>query len=206
MADTTQEYAVAPLTGETAAVDPPLQESETPLMGNPVLTQVRAPRQGRSNTALYAGAAVAVVAVLAGGAYLIASRTHQRSDLMTNAQSSQPPQVASAATATPPAAPAAAPTPTPVAPVLASAAPDERPVRPMWTERGGVRAVRRAEHRAAARAAAEEGADAAATVSPSQATAPVARQAAPPPEVAAPVPVPAPEAAAPVITPPPPGQ
>ena len=85
MADLSNDYGVDPLTGERVAVDPPLQASETPLMGNPILTRRTAPARARSNTALYASSAVALIAILAGGVYLLASGTHSRNDLMTTA-------------------------------------------------------------------------------------------------------------------------
>ena len=67
MTDITHEYATDPLTGETVAIDPPLPASETPLMGNPILTRSSTPRRARSNTALYAAGAALAVVVLGGG-------------------------------------------------------------------------------------------------------------------------------------------
>jgi hypothetical protein len=190
MADITNEYGVDPLTGDRIAVDPPLQESETPLMGNPVLMRRNVPRRAKSNTALYASAAVAVVAVLAGGAYLIASGAHQRSDLMTNADTTSPAQQQAAATPAPApltSSPVATPAP-PKAPVVASA---ETPVQPLHAPRAAeARAVRHVERREAARAAQDTGADASATVTPSQVVQPA---------VATPQPAPA---TSPVISPP----
>jgi hypothetical protein len=197
MPDIVQEYATDPTTGETIAVDPPLQQSEAPLMGNPILSRTNAPRRANSNTALYAGAAVALVAVLAGGAYLIASGVHQRSDLVTSAETAPPSQEQAAVT------PAAAPVATPTAPIVASAETPEQPLRVARAERAEVRAVRHTEHRAAARAAAEQGADASATVATPSQIAPAPVMAAPP-VIATPAPAPeAAPAAPPVITPPP---
>ena len=198
MPDTIQEYATDPTTGETIAVDPPLQQSEAPLMGNPILSRTNAPRRANSNTALYAGAAVALVAVLAGGAYLIASGAHQRSDLVTNTETAPPAQQQAAAT------PAPAPVVTPTAPIVASAETPEQPLHLARAERAEVKAVRHAEHRAAARAAAEEGADASATVATPSKTTQAPAMATPAPVVATPAPAPeAAPAAPPVITPPP---
>ena len=98
MTDITQEYATDPTTGQTIAIDPPLEQSDAPLIGNPVLMRT-APRKPRSNTALYTGAAIAVVAVLAGGVYLLASGSHQSSTLMTNAAAAPPAQEEAAAVA-----------------------------------------------------------------------------------------------------------
>jgi hypothetical protein len=200
MADITHEYGVDPMTGERIAIDPPLQGSETPLMGNPVLMRRNVPRKGRSNTALYASAAVLAVVVLAGGAYLIASGAHKSGDLMTNATAT-PVSQEQAATTPPPAPLTSAPVETPAPPkpqVLASA---EQPVQPLHApraQRAEARAVRHVERREAARAAAETGSDASATVTPSQVVQPV---------TATPQPAPAPVApaaptAAPVVTPP----
>ncbi|MEJ0065976.1 MAG: hypothetical protein WDM85_11635 [Caulobacteraceae bacterium] len=199
MADITNEYGVDPQTGDRIAVDPPLQESETPLMGNPVLMRRNVPRKAKSNTALYAGAAVAVVAVLAGGAYLIASGAHQHDALMTNAATSLPAQQAAATPITTPISSPVVTSAPPSAPVVASA---EAPVQPLHApraERGEARAVRPVERRDAARAASENGADAAALVTPSQIV-PQATAATPQP---GPAPVMVAPAAAPVITPPP---
>jgi hypothetical protein len=193
MADISNEYGVDPLTGDRIAIDPPLQESETPLMGNPVLMRREAPRRARSNTALYAG--VAVIALLAGGAYLFASGAHQSNDLMTKAEMTPPAQQQAAAMPAPApltSSPVATPTP-PSAPVVASA---EKPVQPLHAPRTQrAEAARHVERREAARAADESGADAAASVTPSQVVQPA---------VATPQPAPAPiaPAAAPVVTPP----
>jgi hypothetical protein len=205
MADITNEYGVDPLTGDRIAIDPPLQQSETPLMGNPVLMRGNQPRKAKSNTALYAGAAVAVVAVLAGGAYLIASGAHQHSDLMTNAQAT-PPAAEQQAAATPAPAPLASPplaTPAaPSAPVVASA---ETPVSPLHApraERAEAKAIRHVERREAAKAAADSGADAAASVTSSQVVQPSVAAPQPAPAQAPSTPMVAPQVA-PVITPPP---
>jgi hypothetical protein len=197
MADITNEYAVDPLTGESIAIDPPLPQSEAPLMGNSVLTRRSVPRKGQSSTALYAGAAIAVVAVLAGSAYLLASN-HQNSSLMTNAGSTPVAQQQAAATPAPVLAPVAPPvaTPTPSeARIVAQADMREPPAR---AERTDARTTRHIERRQAARSADENSADTSVTISPSQAATPQ------PAQQAAPVMTPAP--AAPVITPPPPAQ
>jgi hypothetical protein len=189
MADITNEYAVDPLTGARIAVDPPLQQSETPLMGNPILTRGSVPRKGRSNTALYAGAAVAVVAILAGSAYLLAAN-HPKSDLMTNTQSTPPVQQEAAATPAPIPAPVAAKP----APVVAPAEAPVQPIRMARAERApahAVRAVRHTAPRETAPAASENSADTSVTVAPSQVATPQAA-----PVMAAPT-------ASPVITPPP---
>lgn len=203
MTDITREYVTDPTTGETVAIDPPLQESDAPLMGNSVLARGSMPRKGRDNTALYAGAAIAVVAVLAGGVYLLASGSHQPSTLMTNAAATPPAQEQAAVTPTP--APIANQTPAPSAAVVASAETPEQPLRPARAERAEVRAARHAEHRAAARAAEDSGADTSATVSSSQFGPPPA-VATPAPATEAPAaqaPASAPPTSAPVITPPP---
>jgi hypothetical protein len=201
MTDITREYVTDPTTGETVAIDPPLQESDAPLMGNSVLARGSMPRKGRDNTALYAGAAIAVVAVLAGGVYLLASGSHQPSTLMTNAAATPPAQEQAAVTPTP--APIANQTPAPSAAVVASAETPEQPLRPARAERA--EAARHAEHRAAARAADDSGADTSATVSSSQFGPPPA-VATPAPAAQAPAaqaPASAPPTSAPVITPPP---
>jgi hypothetical protein len=206
MADITNEYAVDPLTGESIAVDPPLQQSDAPLMGNPILTRRSVPRKRQSSTALYAGAAIAVVAVLAGSAYLIASN-HQRSDLMTSPATTPPAQQQAAATPapTPMEAPVSASKP-PTARIVARADVSEPPARVARAERADVTPVRHAARHQAARSADENSADASVTVSPSQAVSPstaVTPQAAPavaPAPTATPAPA-APEPA-PVITPP----
>ena len=150
MADITNEYGVDPLTGDRIAIDPPLQQSETPLMGNPVLMRRNVPRRAKSNTALYAGAAVAVVAMLAGGAYLIASGAHQRSDLMTNADTTPPAQQQAAATPAP--APlTSSPVATP-APPKAPVADAERPVAPVGASSFRTQGGRVTGRRAAAQA------------------------------------------------------
>lgn len=201
MAEIIQEYATDPTTGETIAVDPPLQPSDAPLVGNPILTRRAAPRRANSNTALYASAAVAMVAVLAGGAYLIASGVHQRSDLVTNTETAPSAEQQAAATTSP------GPVMTPsqaTAPIVASADTPEQPLRPMHSERAEVRAVRHAEHRAVARAADEQGADASANVAPQGQPAPAPVVATPAPIVASPAPASeAAPASPPVITPPP---
>ena len=132
MADISNEYGVDPNTGERFAIDPPLQESETPLMGNPVLMRSKPPRRAKSNTALYAGAAVAVIALLAGGAYLFASGAQQRNDLMTKSEMTPPAQQQAAATP--------APAPLTSSPVVTPApslvvAPAETPVQPIHAPR-----------------------------------------------------------------------
>lgn len=205
MADITHEYGVDPLTGDRVAIDPPLQESETPLVGNPVLMRRETPRKAKSNTALYAGAAVAVVAVLAGGAYLIASGAHQQSGLMTNADTA-PPAVQQQAAITPAPAPlTSSPVATPAPPPAQVMASAEKPVQPLHAprvQRAEARAVRQVERREAAKAAEDSGADAAASVTPSQVVQPAVATPAPAPTPAAAAPT-APAAAAPVITPPP---
>ncbi len=194
MADINNEYAAAPLTGEAVAVDPPLQESETPLMGNPILTRVGAPRKGKSNTALYAGVGLALVAVLAGGTYLVASGAHQNNALVTNADAT--PAVQQPVAATPSPAPAPASVAAAPAPIVASA---ETPVQPIHVARAEratrAEAAHRVARRQAARDASEEGADAAATVTPATAAAP--------PPTPAPTRTMVAPAPAPVITPPP---
>jgi hypothetical protein len=200
MADITNEYGVDPLTGDRIAIDPPLQQSEAPLMGNPVLMRRNVPRKAKSNTALYAGAAVAVVAVLGIGAYFVASGAHQQSSLMTNPDTTPPAQQQAAATPAP-AALTSSPVATtaPAAPVVASA--DEAPVQPIHAprvERAQARAVRHAESREAAKAAADTGADASATVTPSQVVQPAVATPQPAPAAA-----PVAPAGEPVITPPP---
>jgi hypothetical protein len=138
MSDTTQDFAIDPVTGQTVAIDPPLPESEAPLMGNPVLMRRNVPRRARSRLTLYAtGAAIAVV-VLAGGAYLVASGMHQRNDLMTNPDTTPPAAQDAAATPAPP--------PAPSAPVVAAT---EKPVAPIRLARD--EQVPRAEARAGAR-------------------------------------------------------
>jgi len=196
MTEITQEYATDPTTGQTIAIDPPLQQSDTPLMGNPVLMRT-APRKVRSSSGLYTGAAIAVVAVLAGGVYLLAAGSHPQ--LLTNAASAQPAQVEAAAE-TPAPAPAPAPTissPAPIAPIVASAETPEQPILATRAEHVRASAIRHAERQQAARAASQDSADTSATVTMSPATPATAE--APQP---APVMTPAPEA--PVITPPPP--
>ncbi|HZZ90178.1 MAG TPA: hypothetical protein VFE13_17750 [Caulobacteraceae bacterium] len=211
MADTMHEYAVDPVTNETIEVQPPLPESDTPLMGNPVLTRRKAPRRAGSNTTLYAAGAAIAVVVLAGGAYLVASGMH-RDNLTTNAPATRQeaavtPPAAPTSVAPPAAAPALAePAMTPVAPAappparLASAAPPRH---------AAIRAAHRVEHREAVRAAAanEDATDTSASVprraAPparlAQPSAPVAATPAAPVTAAPAAPQPAPS---PVITPP----
>jgi hypothetical protein len=192
MSDT--NVALDPVTGRTIAIDPPLPESEAPLMGNPVLMRGAAPRRAGSKTTLYAAGAAIAVIVLAGGAYLAVNGMHQGSALMTNADTTPPPAQDAAAT---PATPAPIATPAPVVAAAEQPAAPVRLARVEQTPRAEVKAVRHAELRQAARAAEDNGADTAVTVTPSQV--------APPSTVATPIPAPAP-VAAPVITPPPAAQ
>jgi hypothetical protein len=203
MSDTTpelagQEFAIDPVTGRAIAIDAPLQESDTPMMGNPVLMRSSAPRRGGSKTPLYAAGAAIAAIVLAGGAFLALNGTHQSNSLMTNSASAAPPSAEADAT------PAPTPVAEPAAPAqLASAAtPTEAPVLPRAAPGRGeaARVTRHAERREAAHAADDTAADASATVTQSQV--------APPSAVATPAPTPseAPASAPstpPVITPPP---
>ena len=105
MTDTIDNF---PRTSEMTAVDPPLEQSDTPLMGNPVLMRRSAPRKaGGVNPAWYAGAAIAAV-VVAGGAFLFAAQAHHNSELMTNPPAT-PPAEQAAATPAPLPAPSTAP-------------------------------------------------------------------------------------------------
>lgn len=212
MADSTNEYAIDPTTGVAIAVDAPLQESDAPLMGNPVLMRRSVPRKG-PNIALFGGIAAAAV-ILAGGAALFVAQSSHRSDLMTNAPSTpSAAQEQADATPAPMPSPIAAPVASTAAPVMADASTPETPVRPLRADRAEVRAVRHAEHRAAAQDAGQNGADTAATVTQSQvapppvtATMPAPTPAASPPPVTATTPAPSAPDTAPVITPPPAGQ
>ena len=200
MTDITHEYATDPLTGETVAIDPPLQGSEAPLMGNPVLTRRTTPRRAGSNTPLYAAGAAIAVIVLGGGAYLAANGMQHRDSLTTSAPTAP---VTQEAAAIPSATPAPAPVvaSVPPAPVLASA---EQPVAPIQSP--SVRTVHRVQHQQSARAAEDESADTSASAPQTATVIPQQSQVATAPVTATPAPAPAevtpaPEAA-PVITPP----
>jgi hypothetical protein len=177
---------------DTTAIDPPLGESDAPLMGNPILTRTTTRRSrgpAGSKVGWQAGVAAAAVVLVAGAAaaYFVMKSSSQ--PLMTNpaaptasAPAAQPttPPPAVASTAPPTAAPVP-PTEAAPPPAAAGAAPrHERVTRMARADRTDMRASRHATVRKA-RAAEEAGVDVSAT--------------APAPKPAAPSPPP-------VITPP----
>jgi hypothetical protein len=106
----------------SGAVDPPLPESETPLMANPVLSRTRPQGHGQPHIGWYVGIPAALI-ILAGGAYLLAANAQQNNSLTAVPPSTQPVAAATPAPAPAPVA-AATPAPTPAAaPVEAQAAP-----------------------------------------------------------------------------------
>jgi hypothetical protein len=179
-----------PLFEPAATIDPPLPESDIPLMANPVLSGARPARRQSKLSGWYVGVPV-LVAVLGGAAFLAANALHPHQDLM--ASTAAPASVVAAPVATP--APATIPAPAPVVdstpapvrePVLAR---EERPVLP-------THASRAATHTARARSADASGADVSAQApNPGPITpAPVVTAAPAPAEAPAPAPV--------VVTPP----
>jgi hypothetical protein len=178
---------------ETVDVDPPLEESATPLMGNPILTRQSPRRQSSpSRMAWYLGVPIAVIAVGAA-AYFVSTTTHPGSTAPAEqvAQATPPAAVAPAPAPTP--APASVSTPEPVAPPPMAAAAPMEPVQPLHpprveTTRSRLATRHATSHRAAT--AEESGADVSATA-----------PAMPPPVTAAPPP--AAPASPPVIVPPP---
>jgi hypothetical protein len=187
---------------ENFAIDPPLETSEAPLVGNPILTRRSVP--GRSKyLGWYVGVPLAVIAVC-GAAYAVVAGQHQTPLVATSATTEQ----ASTATVTPAPTPApvAAPAPAPMAQATPepAMAPVQPPARLVREARADERASHWAAERRAAATAEDSGSDASAT-SPNAATPPpAAPMTAPPSSTPAPTQAaPAPEAAPPVITPPP---